>query len=101
MHTPPSSQRDSHHQTSLANLIFHARRVHTTTIQRTDANTYDEITERVWEIPFTVDHSLQLADITQRIDTVMDKLALYTSWHICYNLYIISATEHIMLGSEL
>ena len=83
------------HIPSMANLIFHNKRVHVTNLKRLDANTYEEITERVWEIPFTVDTLIPLVEITQRLDSALDKLGLYTNWKINYNDYNITATEQI------
>ena len=75
------------------NSIYHNRRVHTTNLKRIDPNTYDEITGKVWVIPFTVDTLLPLTEVTQRIDAALDKLGLYTNWEINYNDYTITAIE--------
>jgi len=67
--------------------------VHTASRKRIDPNTYDEITDKLWQIPFTVDTLLPLTEITERIDKAMDKLGLYTNWEINYNDYTITAIE--------
>ena len=73
------------------NKIYHNKKVHKQNIRRVDPNTFDEVTEQEWRIPFTVDNNLPVSEITQRIDNAMDKLRLYTYWRICYNDYTISA----------
>jgi hypothetical protein len=65
--------------------------VHKQNIKRVDPNTFDEVTEQEWRIPFTVDNNLPVSEITERIDKAMDKLRLYTYWKINYNDYTISA----------
>jgi len=77
------------------NSIYHNKRVHTASRKRIDPNTYDEITDKLWQIPFTVDTLLPLTEITERIDKAMDKLGLYTNWEINYNDYTITAVEKI------
>ena len=73
------------------NKIFHNKKVHKQNIKRVDPNTFDEVTEQEWVIPFTVDARLPVSEITQRIDDALDKLRLYTYWRINYNDYTISA----------
>jgi hypothetical protein len=73
------------------NKIFHNKKVHKQNIKRVDPNTFDEVTEQEWRIPFTVDNNLPVSEITERIDKAMDKLRLYTYWRINYNDYTISA----------
>jgi len=75
----------------LPNKIYYNKRVHKQNIKRVDPNTFDEVTEQEWRIPFTVDNNLPVSEITQRIDNAMDKLRLYTYWKINYNDYTISA----------
>jgi len=77
----------------LPNKIYYNKRVHTTNLKRLDPNTYDEVIEKAWVIPFTVDNNLPVSEITERIDKAMDKLGLYTYWKINYNDYTITATE--------
>ena len=76
---------------SLLNKIYYNKRVHKQNIKRVDPNTFDEVTEQEWRIPFTVDNNLPVSEITERIDKAMDKLRLYTYWKINYNDYTISA----------
>jgi len=73
------------------NRIYYNRRVHKQNILRVDPNTFDEVTEQEWRIPFAVDNNLPVSEITERIDAAMDKLRLYTYWRINYNDYTISA----------
>ena len=73
------------------NKIYYNKRVHKQNIKRVDPNTFDEVTEQEWRIPFTVDNNLPVSEITERIDKAMDKIALYTYWKINYNDYTISA----------
>jgi hypothetical protein len=73
------------------NKIYYNKRVHKQNIKRVDPNTFDEVTEQEWRIPFTVDNNLPVSEITERIDKAMDKLRLYTYWKINYNDYTISA----------
>ena len=75
----------------LPNKIYYNKRVHKQNIKRVDPNTFDEVTEQEWRIPFTVDNNLPVSEITERIDKAMDKIALYTYWKINYNDYTISA----------
>jgi hypothetical protein len=75
----------------LPNRIYYNRRVHKQNILRVDPNTFDEVTEQEWRIPFTVDNNLPVSEITERIDKAMDKIALYTYRKINYNDYTISA----------
>ena len=77
------------------NSIYHNKRVNTINHKRLNTHTREEITERVWQIPFAADQSISLTQITLRIDRALDKLGLYTYWRICYNDHIITATEHI------
>jgi len=77
--------------TPVPNRIYYNKRVHKQNIKRVDPNTFDEVTEQEWRIPFTVDNNLPVSEITERIDTAMDKIALYTYWKINYNDYTISA----------
>jgi hypothetical protein len=79
----------------LPNKIYYNKRVHTTNLRRVDPNTFDEVIEKAWVIPFTVDHNLPVSEITARIDTAMDILGLYNYWKINYNDYTIIATEKI------
>ena len=73
------------------NKIYYNKRVHKQNIKRVDPNTFDEVTEQEWRIPFTVDNNLPVSEITARIDVAMDNLGLYTYWKINYNDYTISA----------
>lgn len=73
------------------NKIYYNKRVHKQNIMRVDPNTFDQVTEQEWRIPFTVDNNLPVSEITERIDKAMDKLGLYTYWKINYNDYTISA----------
>ena len=73
------------------NKIYYNKKVHKQNIKRVDPNTFDEVTEQEWRIPFTVDTTLPVSEITERIDNAMDKIALYTYWKINYNDYTISA----------
>ena len=73
------------------NTIYHNKRTFTQTIKCTDRNTFTEVIEREWRIPFTVDDNLPVSEITERIDNAMDKIGLYTYWKINYNDYTISA----------
>lgn len=73
------------------NKIYYNKRVHKQNIMRVDPNTFDQVTEQEWRIPFTVDNNLPVSEITERIDAAMDKLGLYTYWKINYNDYTISA----------
>ena len=82
--------------TSPLNKIYHNRRAYTQSIKRTDPNTFMEVIEKEWRIPFTVDINLPVSEITERIDTSMDKLGLYTYWKINYNDYTISAYVRLM-----
>lgn len=77
------------------NKIYYNRRVHTTNLRRIDPNTFDEVIEKTWVIPFTVDHTLPVSEITERIDTAMDKIGLYNYWKINYNDYTITAVEKL------
>ena len=77
------------------NRIYYNKRVHTTNLRRVDPNTFDEVIEKAWVIPFTVDNNLPVSEITERIDTAMDKLGLYTYWKINYNDYTITAVEKL------
>ena len=77
--------------TLVPNRIYYNRRVHKQNIRRVDPNTFDEVTEQEWRIPFAVDNNLPVSEITERIDAAMDKLRLYTYWRINYNDYTISA----------
>lgn len=77
------------------NKIYFNRRMHVSDTKRVDPNMLDEIIERVWQIPFTVDTNLPVSEITERIDKAMDKLGLYTYWKINYNGYNITAYEKI------
>ena len=77
------------------NKIYYNRRVHTTNLRRVDPNTFDEVIEKTWVIPFTVDHTLPVSEITERIDTAMDKIGLYNYWKINYNDYTITAVEKL------
>ena len=79
----------------LPNKIYYNKRVHTTNLRRIDPNTFDEVIEKAWAIPFTVDNNLPVSEITERIDAAMDKIGLYTYWKINYNDYTIIATEKI------
>lgn len=79
----------------LPNKIYHNRREHYSNLKRIDPNTFDEVIEKAWVIPFTVDHNLPVSEITARIDNAMDKLGLYNYWKINYNDYTITATEKI------
>jgi len=77
------------------NKIYYNKRVHTTNLRRVDPNTFDEVIEKAWVIPFTVDNNLPVSEITERIDKAMDKIGLYNYWKINYNDYTIIATEKI------
>ena len=77
------------------NRIYYNKRVHTTNLRRVDPNTFDEVIEKTWVIPFTVDHTLPVSEITERIDTAMDKIGLYNYWKINYNDYTITAVEKL------
>ena len=77
------------------NKIYYNKRVHTTNLRRVDPNTFDEVIEKTWVIPFTVDHTLPVSEITERIDTAMDKIGLYNYWKINYNDYTITAVEKL------
>ena len=79
----------------LPNKIYYNKRVHTTNLRRVDPNTFDEVIEKTWVIPFTVDHTLPVSEITERIDTAMDKIGLYNYWKINYNDYTITAVEKL------
>ena len=79
----------------LPNKIYHNRRMHYSNLKRIDPNTFDEVIEKAWVIPFTVDHNLPVSEITARIDIAMDILGLYNYWKINYNDYTITATEKI------
>lgn len=78
-----------------SNKIYYNRRVHTTNLRRIDPNTFDEVIEKTWVIPFTVDHTLPVSEITERIDKAMDKIGLYNYWKINYNDYTITAVEKL------
>ena len=79
----------------LPNKIYYNKRVHTTNLRRIDPNTFDEVIEKTWVIPFTVDHTLPVSEITERIDKAMDKIGLYNYWKINYNDYTITAVEKL------
>ena len=79
----------------LPNKIYHNRREHYSNLKRIDPNTFDEVIEKAWVIPFTVDSNLPVSEITERIDKAMDKIGLYNYWKINYNDYTIIATEKI------
>ena len=79
----------------LPNKIYYNKRVHTTNRRRVDPNTFDEVIEKTWVIPYTVDHTLPVSEITERIDTAMDKIGLYNYWKINYNDYTITAVEKL------
>lgn len=79
----------------LPNKIYYNRREHYSNLKRIDPNTFDEVIEKAWVIPFTVDSNLPVSEITERIDKAMDKIGLYNYWKINYNDYTIIATEKI------
>ena len=95
---PPSQLIDSVFTTSniagtirYKNTIYHNKRSFSQTRKWIEPNTFKEVIEREWRIPFSVDNNLPVSEITERIDYAMDKIGLYTYWKINYNDYTISA----------
>lgn len=91
--TPPTRANGSA-EIPKTNTILFWKRMCIGTNNRTLTPDYD-LLSREWEIPFTVDTSLPVSEITERIDTAMDKLGLYTKWKINYNNYTILALQEI------
>ena len=80
-------------QSPQLNKIYFNKKTLLETNKRYDASKYSDITEQIWEIPFSVDVEIPVTELTQRIQRVMIDRKIYRHWDIDFSHFIIVAKQ--------
>ena len=80
-------------QSPQLNRIYFNKKTLLETNKRYDASKYLDITEQIWEIPFSVDVEVPVTELTQRIQRVMIDRKIYRHWDIDFSHFIIVAKQ--------
>ena len=80
-------------QSPQLNRIYFNKKTLLETNKRYDASKYSDITEQIWEIPFSVDVEVPVTELTQRIQRVMTDKRIYKHWDINYSTFTILAKQ--------
>jgi hypothetical protein len=80
-------------QSPQLNKIYFNKKTLLETNKRYNASKYLDITEQIWEIPFSVDVEVPVTELTQRIQAVMTAKKIYKHWDINFNTFLISASQ--------
>ena len=80
-------------QSPQLNKIYFNKKTLLETNKRYDASKYLDITEQIWEIPFSVDVEVPVTELTQRIQRVMIDKKIYKHWDINFATFTIVAKQ--------
>ena len=75
------------------NKIYFNKKILKESVQRYNANTLQNETAQVWEIPFSVHVEIPVGDLIQRIQHVMTARGTYKHWDINMNTFLITASQ--------
>ena len=73
-------------------IFFTKKRLHET-VKRYDTNRSEDVIEKIWDIPFSVDSTEVVTELTQRLQRVMTLQKIYKQWEIDFNNFNIRAIE--------
>ena len=71
-------------------IFFTKKRLHET-VKRYDHNKNKDVIEQIWDIPFSVDSTEVVTELTQRLQRVMTAQKIYKQWEIDFNNFNIRA----------
>jgi hypothetical protein len=73
-------------------IFFTKKRLHET-VKRYDTNRSEDVIEKIWDIPFSVDSTEAVTELTQRLQRVMTLQKIYKQWEIDFNNFNIRAIQ--------
>lgn len=75
------------------NKVYFTKKILKETVKRYNVNTLRNEIAQVWEIPFSVDVTQPVTELTQRIQAVMTNKKIYRHWDINMNTFLIIASQ--------
>ena len=73
-------------------IFFTKKRLHET-LKRYDHSRCEDVIEKIWDIPFSVDSTEVVTELTQRLQRVMTLQKIYKQWEIDFNNFNIRAIQ--------
>ena len=83
------------------NKIYFTKKVLKETIKDYDVSANENVVRKRWEIPFSVDETEHVADLTVRIHKAMERQKIYTFWDVNMYTHTISAVQLITDTDEI
>ena len=75
------------------NKVYFTKKILKESVQRYNPNTLQSEVAQIWEIPFSVDVTQPVTELTQRIQAVMTAKKIYRNWDINFNTFLIIASQ--------